>query len=98
VQLGGSDPNALAACARICADAGFDEINLNVAARRTGCRRAVRRLPDGRAGAGRDSVAAMKAAAGIPVTVKCRIGIDDQDPEEALDALARPPWRLASMP
>ena len=53
VQLGGSDPEALAACARICADAGFDEINLNV-----GCPSdrvqdgPLRRLPDGRAGAG----------------------------------------------
>jgi tRNA-dihydrouridine synthase A len=89
VQLGGSDPNALAACARICADAGFDEINLNV-----GC--PSDRVQEGRFGACLmaepalvgDSVAAMKAAAGIPVTVKCRIGIDDQDPEEALDALA----------
>ena len=89
VQLGGSDPHALAACARICADAGFDEINLNV-----GC--PSDRVQDGRFGACLmaepalvgDCVAAMKAAAAIPVTVKCRIGIDDQDPEEALDALA----------
>jgi tRNA-dihydrouridine synthase A len=89
VQLGGSDPHALAACARICADAGFDEINLNV-----GC--PSDRVQDGRFGACLmaepalvgDCVAAMKAAVAIPVTVKCRIGIDDQDPEEALDALA----------
>jgi tRNA-dihydrouridine synthase A len=89
VQLGGSDPDALAACARICADAGFDEINLNV-----GC--PSDRVQEGRFGACLmaepalvgDSVAAMKAAVTIPVTVKCRIGIDDQDPEEALDALA----------
>jgi tRNA-dihydrouridine synthase A len=89
VQLGGSDPHALAACARICADAGFDEINLNV-----GCPSV--RVQDGRFGACLmaepalvgDCVAAMKAAVAIPVTVKCRIGIDDQDPEEALDALA----------
>ena len=89
VQLGGSDPAALAACARICADVGFDEINLNV-----GC--PSDRVQDGRFGACLmaepelvgDCVAAMKAAVAIPVTVKCRIGIDDQDPEAALDALA----------
>ncbi len=89
VQLGGSDPAALAACARICADAGFDEINLNV-----GC--PSDRVQDGRFGAClmaepalvADGVAAMKAAVSIPVTVKCRIGIDDQDPEAALDELA----------
>jgi tRNA-dihydrouridine synthase A len=89
VQLGGSDPDALAACARICADAGFDEINLNV-----GC--PSDRVQEGRFGACLmaepalvgDCVAAMKAAVGVPVTVKCRIGIDDQDPEAALDALA----------
>jgi tRNA-dihydrouridine synthase A len=89
VQLGGSDPAALAACAGICADFGFDEINLNV-----GC--PSDRVQDGRFGACLmaepalvgEGVAAMKAAVAIPVTVKCRIGIDDQDPEEALDALA----------
>jgi tRNA-dihydrouridine synthase A len=89
VQLGGCDPDALAACARICADAGFDEINLNV-----GC--PSDRVQEGRFGACLmaepalvgDCVAAMKAAVGVPVTVKCRIGIDDQDPEAALDALA----------
>ena len=89
VQLGGSDPAALAACARICADFGFDEINLNV-----GC--PSDRVQDGRFGACLmaepalvgEGVAAMKAAVAIPVTVKCRIGIDDQDPEQALDALA----------
>jgi tRNA-dihydrouridine synthase A len=89
VQLGGSDAAALAACARICADAGFDEINLNV-----GC--PSDRVQDGRFGACLmaepalvgEGVAAMKAAVTIPVTVKCRIGIDDQDPEVALDALA----------
>jgi tRNA-dihydrouridine synthase A len=89
VQLGGSDPEALAACARICADAGFDEINLNV-----GC--PSDRVQEGRFGACLmaepaligDCVAAMKAAVAIPVTVKCRIGIDDQDPEQALDAVA----------
>jgi len=89
VQLGGCDPDALAACARICADAGFDEVNLNV-----GC--PSDRVQEGRFGACLmaepalvgDCVAAMKAAISVPVTVKCRIGIDDQDSEAALDALA----------
>nr|WP_281022338.1 tRNA dihydrouridine(20/20a) synthase DusA [Rhodoplanes roseus] len=89
VQLGGSDPAALAESARICAEMGYDEINLNV-----GC--PSDRVQEGRFGACLmaeprlvgDCVAAMKAAVGVPVTVKCRIGIDDQDPEAALDALA----------
>jgi len=91
VQLGGCDPDALAASARICADAGFDEINLNV-----GC--PSDRVRNGRFGACLmaepalvgECVAAIKAAVPVPVpvTVKCRIGIDDQDPEAALDALA----------
>jgi len=86
LQLGGSDPQALATCARIGADAGFDEINLNV-----GC--PSDRVQDGRFGACLmaepalvgDCVAAMKAAVAIPVTVKCRIGVDEQDPESALE-------------
>jgi tRNA-dihydrouridine synthase A len=89
VQLGGCEPQALAASARICADLGFDEVNLNV-----GC--PSDRVQNGRFGACLmaepalvgDCVAAMKAAVAIPVTVKCRIGIDDQDPETALDAFA----------
>ena len=89
LQLGGSDPRALAACAAAGADLGFDEINLNV-----GC--PSDRVQDGRFGACLmaepvlvgECVAAMKAAVAIPVTVKCRIGVDDQDPEEALEAVA----------
>src|ERR1700676_1541639 len=89
LQLGGADPRALADCARIGADLGFDEINLNV-----GC--PSDRGQDGRFGACLmaepalvgDCVAAMKAAVTIPVTVKCRIGIDDQDPEQALEIFA----------
>jgi tRNA-dihydrouridine synthase A len=85
LQLGGSDPAALARCARIGVDFGYDEINLNI-----GC--PSERVQEGRFGACLmaepalvgDCVAAMKAAVAIPVTVKCRIGIDDQDPEEAL--------------
>ena len=90
LQLGGSDPRALAECARIGADLGFDEINLNA-----GC--PSDRVQDGRFGACLmaepqlvgDCVAAMKAAVTIPVTVKCRIGIDDQDPEAALGSFAQ---------
>jgi tRNA-dihydrouridine synthase A len=89
VQLGGCEPGALAAAARICADFGYDEINLNV-----GC--PSDRVQNGRFGACLmaepalvgNCVAAMKAAVAVSVTVKCRIGIDDQDPEVALDALA----------
>ncbi|WP_279613755.1 tRNA dihydrouridine(20/20a) synthase DusA [Ancylobacter polymorphus] len=89
VQLGGSDPEALAKAAAICADWGYDEINLNV-----GC--PSDRVQGGNFGAClmRDPalvaacVAAMKAEVAIPVTVKCRLGVDEQDPEEALDALA----------
>jgi tRNA-dihydrouridine synthase A len=88
LQLGGSDPHALARCARIAAEFGFDEVNLNV-----GC--PSERVQEGRFGACLmaepalvgDCVAAMKAAAPITVTVKCRIGIDQQDPEEALETL-----------
>src|ERR1700760_4353470 len=90
LQLGGSDPRDLAASARIGEDFGYDEVNINV-----GC--PSDRVKDGRFGAclmaEPDLVArgveAMKRAVTIPVTVKCRIGIDDQDPEVALDALAR---------
>jgi tRNA-dihydrouridine synthase A len=90
LQLGGSDPHDLATAARIGEDFGYDEINLNV-----GC--PSDRVKDGRFGAClmaepalvADGIAAMKRAVKIPVTVKCRIGIDDQDPEMALDMLAR---------
>ena len=89
VQLGGSEPVALAEAARVCADFGYDEVNLNV-----GC--PSDRVQEGRFGACLmaepalvgDCVAAMKARVNVPVTVKCRLGVDDQDPEEALDAMA----------
>ena len=85
LQLGGSDPAALAECARIGEAFGYDEINLNV-----GC--PSDRVQEGRFGACLmlepalvgDCVAAMKAAVTIPVTVKCRIGVDEQEPEQAL--------------
>ena len=89
LQLGGSDPRDLAAAAAIGAEFGYDEINLNV-----GC--PSDRVQDGCFGAClmaepalvADCIAAMKQAVRVPVTVKCRIGIDDQDPELALDTLA----------
>jgi tRNA-dihydrouridine synthase A len=85
LQLGGCDPRALAEAARIGEDFGYVEINLNV-----GC--PSDRVQEGRFGAClmaepalvADCVVAMKAAVKIPVTVKCRIGIDEQDPNEAL--------------
>lgn len=90
LQLGGSNPRDLATAAEIGEGFGYDEINLNV-----GC--PSDRVKDGRFGAClmaepdlvAEGVAAMKHAVKIPVTVKCRIGIDDQDPEVALDRLAR---------
>lgn len=88
LQLGGSDPAKLAQAARIAADFGYDEVNLNV-----GC--PSDRVQSGRFGAClmrepalvADCVAAMRAAVPLPVTVKCRIGVDDQDPEHSLRAL-----------
>jgi tRNA-dihydrouridine synthase A len=85
LQLGGSDPAKLADAAQIGADLGYDEINLNV-----GC--PSDRVQEGRFGACLMSepelvgacVAAMRARQSVPVTVKCRIGIDDQDEEEDL--------------
>ncbi|MBX3573141.1 MAG: tRNA dihydrouridine(20/20a) synthase DusA [Mesorhizobium sp.] len=89
LQLGGSDPEKLAAAARIGAAFGYDEINLNC-----GC--PSDRVQSGTFGAClmrtpglvADCVAAMKRAVDVPVTVKSRIGVDDQDTEIALDALA----------
>ncbi len=88
LQLGGSDPAKLAQATRIAADFGYDEVNLNV-----GC--PSDRVQSGRFGAClmrepalvAECVAAMRAASDLPVTVKCRIGVDDQDPEQALRAL-----------
>jgi tRNA-dihydrouridine synthase A len=85
LQLGGSDPSDLAASARIGEALGYREVNLNV-----GC--PSDRVQSGRFGAClmaepelvAECMAAMAAAVAIPVTVKCRIGVDDQDPEEAL--------------
>ena len=86
LQLGGSDPKKLSDAARIGADWGYDEINLNI-----GC--PSDRVQSGRFGACLMAepalvaacVGAMGEAASVPITVKCRIGIDDQDAEESLD-------------
>src|SRR5690606_32804591 len=85
LQLGGSDPAALARCARLAQAEGYDEVNLNV-----GC--PSDRVQNGRIGAClmaepalvADCVTAMRAAVDIPVTVKCRIGIDGRDSYEQL--------------
>jgi len=90
LQLGGSDPKKLAETARIAEDFGYDEVNLNV-----GC--PSDRVQSGRFGAClmrepalvAECMAAMKNAVSIPVTVKCRIGVDEQDPEVSLRALVQ---------
>ncbi|MCR5876407.1 tRNA dihydrouridine(20/20a) synthase DusA [Phenylobacterium sp. J426] len=88
LQLGGSEPADLAAAARIGEAEGYDEINLNV-----GC--PSDRVQSGRFGAClmrepelvAECMAAIGGAVKVPATVKCRIGVDDQDPEESLFAL-----------
>ncbi len=85
VQLGGNDSHDLAKSARICADFGYDEINLNV-----GC--PSDRVKSGAFGASlmnhpqtvADGVKAMRDVVDLPVTIKCRIGVDDNDSYEAL--------------
>ncbi|MCO6385548.1 tRNA dihydrouridine(20/20a) synthase DusA [Aliihoeflea sp. 40Bstr573] len=89
LQLGGSDPVKLATAAEIAAEWGYDEINLNV-----GCPSdrvqsgtfgaCLMRTPDLVA----ECVSAMKARVSVPITVKCRIGVDEQDPQIALDEIA----------
>ena len=85
LQLGGSDPADLAEAARIAGDYGYDEVNLNVGCPsdrvQSGCFGAV--LME-RPGLVADCVAAMIAASPVEVTVKCRIGVDDQVPEDVL--------------
>lgn len=85
VQLGGSDPVELAAAARIAADEGYDEINLNVGCPsdrvQSGCFGAIlMKTPELVA----EAVSRMAAVQSREVTVKCRIGVDDQNPEEVL--------------
>ncbi|MCV2881520.1 tRNA dihydrouridine(20/20a) synthase DusA [Actibacterium sp. XHP0104] len=85
VQLGGSDPAELAQAAMMCCDEGYDEVNLNV-----GC--PSDRVQSGTFGAVlmktpelvAECAAAMIAASSVEVTVKCRIGVDEQDPQEVL--------------
>jgi tRNA-dihydrouridine synthase A len=89
MQLGGAEPAALATSAVLVEKFGYAEVNLNV-----GC--PSDRVQDGAFGACLmrepdrvgDCIKAMKDAVAIPVTVKCRIGVDDQDPEKALFTLA----------
>ncbi len=87
LQLGGSDPRELAEATRIAADWGYDEVNLNCGCPsdrvQSGCFGAVLMQ---RPGLVADCVAAMIAASPVEVTVKCRIGVDDQAPETALPA------------
>ncbi|UNE53382.1 tRNA dihydrouridine(20/20a) synthase DusA [Bartonella machadoae] len=93
LQLGGADPKKLAEAARIAEEFGYDEINLNV-----GC-------PSNRVQAGMfgaclmlhpdivaSAVEAIKTAVSVPVTIKCRIGVDEQNEEFALDLLANQVW------
>lgn len=90
LQLGGCDPQALSRCARMAEDRGYDEVNLNC-----GC--PSDRVQGGGFGAClmrepalvADCVAAMRAACSIPVTVKCRIGVDDCDEDAFLEAFVR---------
>ncbi|MEM1352690.1 MAG: tRNA dihydrouridine(20/20a) synthase DusA [Pseudomonadota bacterium] len=91
LQLGGADPKELALAAKLGMDRGYDEINFNV-----GC--PSDRVQSGAFGAVlmerpaqvAECVAAMRAAVEVPVTVKCRIGVDDQNPEDILpEFLAR---------
>ena len=80
VQLGGSDPNDLAICSKICDEMGFDEINLNV-----GC--PSERVQKGAFGAClmkepalvAECILAMQESTNLPITIKCRIGVDDHD-------------------
>jgi len=89
IQLGGSEPAAVAEAAKLAEDFGYVEINLNV-----GC--PSERVKSGAFGAClmrepdlvADCVAAIKRGVRVPVTVKCRLGVDDQDPRDALFTLA----------
>ncbi len=85
VQLGGSEPRELAQAARMAADEGYDEVNLNIGCPsdrvQSGCFGAILMRQPGLVA---DCAAAMIAACDVEVTVKCRIGVDDQDPEAVL--------------
>jgi tRNA-dihydrouridine synthase A len=96
LQLGGNDPAELAAAARLGAAAGYDEINLNVGCPsdrvQAGCFGAALMLDADRVA---DCVAAMRAAVGVPVTVKTRLGVDDHDSYDFLHAFVT---RVAAAP
>ena len=85
IQLGGSEPSALAECALMAEDAGFDEVNLNVGCPsdrvRSGAFGACMMASPGLVA---ECVSAMKARVKVPVTVKCRVGIDDMDDYPAM--------------
>lgn len=87
LQLGGSDPAELREATRIAADWGYDEINLNVGCPsdrvQSGCFGAVLMKTPALVA---DCVAAMQAVSPVEVTVKCRIGVDEQEPAEVLPA------------
>lgn len=90
LQLGGSDPKKLAEAARIGAECGYDEINLNCGCPsdrvQSGCFGAVlMRTPELAA----ECAAGMRAASPVPVTIKCRTGVDEQSPREALPAFVQ---------
>ena len=90
VQLGGSDPGELAEATAICAEAGYDEVNLNIGCPsdrvQSGCFGAVLMEQPAHVA---ECAAAMIAASPVEVTVKCRIGVDDQDPETVLPDFIR---------
>ena len=91
LQLGGANAVSLAAAARIGADYGYDEINLNVGCPSDRVQKAtfgacLMKDPARVAGA----VAAMKAVVNVPVTVKCRIGVDDEEGYEFLARFVEP--------
>jgi tRNA-dihydrouridine synthase A len=94
LQLGGAECEKLREAARIGEDFGYDEINLNVGCPsdrvQSGCFGAALMREPMRVA---ECVAAMRAALAIPVTVKCRIGVDEQDPKEALFTLVEACWR-----
>jgi len=86
VQLGGSDPSELAECSKICGSLGYDEINLNI-----GC--PSERVQKGSFGAClmnepelvKDCIEAMQEATSTPITIKCRIGVDERDDVDFLN-------------
>ena len=85
LQIGGEDPEEVGAAARLGAERGYDEINLNVGCPsdrvKSGCFGAVLMKDPVRVG---EIVSAMRSAVSVPVTVKCRIGVDDQEPRDVL--------------